>query len=90
MCDIYDAKCKECDAEIDMHLGDYNTDRDEVEVFCDKHIPQQVTDGVLWEYEGKKVFVRVLTANAKANWEGNHPNACNPKVVSEFGKIVKM
>ena len=41
MCDIYTAKCKICEVDIPMHLGDYETGRDEVEVICGKHIPNK-------------------------------------------------
>lgn len=81
MCDIYMAKCKKCNAQIDMHLGDYNTGRDEVEVFCEKHLPDNRDYGVLWRYREnrrnrwKKVYVQALTDTADANRNGNHPNS---------------
>lgn len=39
MCDIYGATCHICGAVIPMHLGDFETNRDEVVVTCGKHIP---------------------------------------------------
>lgn len=81
MCDIYNAVCQgKCGEEINMHLSDYNTGRDEVEVFCHNCIPDDRSDGVLWQYREdgtkklKKVFVRALTDNARNNADGNHPN----------------
>jgi hypothetical protein len=29
-----------CGEKLPVHLGDYETGRDEVEVFCEKHIPE--------------------------------------------------
>lgn len=83
MCDCYEHKCAECDEVLDMHLEDYSTDRDEIEVFCDKHIPENLDDGILWEWsdevieepkEWRKIFVRCLTKNARCHSTGNHPN----------------
>ena len=42
MCDIYSHKCKFCGDEIEMHLGDYETDRDEIEVVCDKCLRKEI------------------------------------------------
>ena len=39
MCDCYGEKCKECEEVIPIHLGDYETSRDEIEVYCKEHIP---------------------------------------------------
>ncbi len=39
MCDIYTATCEVCGKRIGMHLGDYETKRDEIKVYCSKHIP---------------------------------------------------
>ena len=85
MCDIYDAECPGCGAGTDMHLADYSTGRDEVEVFCHMCIPSARVDGVVWMAEGARVFVRALTGNARANWRGNHPNAMGPVAVEVFG-----
>ena len=40
MCDCYYHKCKECDITLPVHLGDYDTEREEIEVFCKDHIPE--------------------------------------------------
>jgi len=102
MCDIYMHKCSKCDIEFDMHLADFDTGRDEVEVFCENHMPENRNDGVLWTYDddcavvngefakaGGKVFIRSLTDNAKRNWEGNHPNSITEKAIEVFGKKTK-
>ena len=86
MCDIYDAECEGCGTAIDMHLADYSTGRDEVEVFCHMCIPAGRGDGVVWMADGARVFVRALTGNAKANWQGNHPNTSPVFAVEAFGK----
>ncbi len=88
MCEIYTAKCSKCNKKIEMHLGDYETNQSEVEVFCNEHIPSN--DVVIWQ--GKKswysttlqdhlmignpitVGVRALTENARRNKDMNSPN----------------
>jgi len=74
-----------------MHLEDFSTERNEIEVFCGSHVPEKSKrkDGVLWSIEkGKsrsKIFVRALTENAKSHWEGNCYNGeCKP--IEVFGK----
>lgn len=93
MCDIYDAKCekKDCNVLIDMHLEDFATERDEIEVFCGSHTPPKENrrDGVLWKVKkGKsntRIFVRALTKNARTHWEGNcYNDDCIP--IEIFGK----
>jgi len=87
MCDCYTERCKGCNQEIEMHLSDYDTDRDEIEVFCKGCMPVERQDGVVWKYrdsedeEWKTVFVRALTKNAMANASGNHPNSIDVEVV---------
>jgi hypothetical protein len=41
MCDCYFHKCKECDTKLPVHLGDYETERNEIEVFCQDHLPNE-------------------------------------------------
>ncbi len=82
MCDIYSHCCdyKSCANEIEMHLEDFATDQDEIQVFCGSHIPKNKTDGVLWRYRPcsqkshGRMFVRCLTNNARNHWEGNYYN----------------
>jgi hypothetical protein len=95
MCDIYMHPCKVCKEEIEMHLGDWNTSADEIEVYCKNHIPEH--DVVIWDsdeinkqkaplseiYTNGRVGVRALTENAKLNKECNHPNAFNAEIVEE-------
>ena len=40
MCDCYHAPCKVCGTMLPVHLGDFNTDREEIEVFCEDHLPE--------------------------------------------------
>jgi len=93
MCDIYFHRCedKNCANEIEMHLEDFETDHDEIQVFCGSHIPENKTDGVLWRYHPhsqkshSRMFVRCLTENARSHWEGNCYNGeCDSLLV--FGK----
>lgn len=85
MCDIVNSPCKICNADLPLHLGDYDTAPEEVECFCSKHIPDtNVRVFTLTEddkYEGTVSFpkgwvmgIRYLTDNARENREMNHPN----------------
>jgi len=56
MCEIYYHPCKVCGTEIDFHLGDYDTDASEVEVFCKDHIPKE--NVVIWDSKEKDRPVR--------------------------------
>ena len=80
MCDCYTDYCKVCKEPIEMHLEDFNTPQDEIEVYCGKHIPLDRKDGLVWLYgdkkKDKKAFVRWLTKTARFNSYGNHPNYC--------------
>ena len=98
MCDCYEHKCQECSEYVPIHLANFGTGRNEIEVYCDKHIPVDTSDGVVWrwgDYAGdyskapsktRRVFIRALTENAKAYAaDGNEPNAwCESELV--FGK----
>ena len=54
MCDIYTAACVICGKGIEMHLADYATGQDEVEIYCGWHRPSLPEDVVkessVWEY----------------------------------------
>lgn len=98
MCDCYQHKCnhKDCNVRIPMHLEDYSTGRDEVEVFCGSHIPEKSDrkDGVLWSIgQGKsksKIFIRALTKDARTHWKGNHYNGDGGcEYIEAFGKPIK-
>ncbi len=88
MCDCYEAKCKVCGISgLPVHLGDYETNRDEIEVYCKGHIPPTncrifVTKSQSGRYPKKfKMGIRALTENAKKNKEINHPNLNSDFVV---------
>jgi hypothetical protein len=76
MCDIFNAKCKVCGKKISIHLGDYLTGRNEIEVFCPDHLPKE--NVVLFHFENrgkaekrlkkeKKYLDKFLLAEAKSN-----------------------
>ena len=50
MCDCYGPSCSHpgCENIVEMHLGDYLTGRDEVEIYCHFHIPKDISTGVLF------------------------------------------
>ena len=86
MCDCYMAKCnnKKCKKKLNLHLGDHNTARDEIEVFCGRHIPKDNCRIFISLSEkpfqgrrirkGWKMGIRSLTENAKNNEDDNCPN----------------
>ena len=88
MCDCYEHACKICGELLPVHLGDYQTKRHEIEVFCRSHIPKSdvriftITEPTVEEINNKKrrykigwkMGIRYLTENAKKNKEINHPN----------------
>jgi len=74
-----------------MHLEDYSTEPNEIELYCGRHIPKDRSNGYLWlcEKPRRKWFIRALTDNAKAHAEGNLPNTIEDyNAVEKFGKIV--
>jgi len=99
MCDCYYHKCKECDITLPVHLGDYDTEREEIEVFCKDHIPEYnvrvFTVKKVYEDEesnfseknkvsiGWKMGIRSLTENAKNNEKVNTPNLASEIDVEE-------
>jgi len=102
MCDIYHAKCPACEEEseengTDMHLSDFSTCRDEVVVFCGKHLEKAIECKNRTEFAWvgddsvqHRAVVVALTQNAMDNWDGNHPNesADLPFKHYEDGKLV--
>jgi hypothetical protein len=80
MCDCYTAKCKICETLLPLHLGDYETGRTEIEVFCEKHLPNiDCRIFTLTENEdvypiGWQMGIRALTDNAREYKDYNHPN----------------
>lgn len=92
MCDCYGEKCahKGCSVIIDMHLGDFETERDEVNVYCSEHLPTDRAAGVLWKVTDEEapcetIFVECLTENARGNWNDNCFNG-ECEFVEVFGK----
>ena len=75
-------KCNEkgCAKILPIHLGDYDTDPEEIEVFCEDHIPNINARVFILKEEddeykkGWKMAIRSLTKNAQKNRDMNHPN----------------
>ena len=95
MCDIYTAKCRVCGKEIEMHLGNWNTKRSEVRVYCGAHLEKallQTKPVSLWRFKrclgGKRwcgvVAVVLLTPTAKRNGRINHPNKWESERICQF------
>ena len=41
MCDCYEAKCQECSELIPVHIKDFCMPRENLQVFCEKHLPNE-------------------------------------------------
>jgi hypothetical protein len=54
MCDCYWPKCEICDETIPVHIGDFRYPREDVKVWCGKHIPRDEYDD---PSPGVEVFV---------------------------------
>ena len=88
MCDIYYHPCKVCGKLIEMHLGGFDTNRFEIEVYCSKHIPKEWV--VVWNSKRYGlVGVRPLTRNAWLNVKENYPNDWPVKII-EVRKPIKV
>jgi hypothetical protein len=98
MCDICSLKCACCDVYLPVHLGDFDTERDEVMVFCKDHIPDhdvrvftlleddlyEETEPALILYpKGWKMGIRYLTENAEKNKDMNFPNTYNEPAIED-------
>ena len=97
MCDIQELNCKVCGNPIEIHLGDYKTSPNEIEIFCKDHIPKE--NVVVWKSTSmgrqrgvqslcikntySKVGIRALTNNAKLNKDVNYPNKIKSKIFEE-------
>lgn len=77
MCDCYAHPCTCGRDYVEMHLGDFDTEREEIEVLC-PHCPEPVRHhrrSVWWITRlGHPVMVVAKTENAHKNMEVNHPN----------------
>jgi hypothetical protein len=83
MCDCYYHPCKACGLPLPVHLRDFDTGRDEIEVYCRKHIPRGDPDVRAWDIIGRRlqrdlhttrIGIKALTDNARHSWDGNAPN----------------
>lgn len=88
MCDCYMAKCAGCGRGVPMHLGDFDTGRDEVDVFCCRckgKVPFGVVKMVwsqpygpnnnqAWKIRRGHITVVSKTLNALSHALDNYPN----------------
>ena len=100
MCDCYNHKCKYCEALLCVHLGDWETKHDEIEVFCEKHTPWSDPDVYvflcclndkaepdMFKYRDPFIMsILPLTGNAKRHMYFNHPNSARYKRIVEPSK----
>ncbi len=91
MCDIYTHVCDHegCAFSVELHLANFDTGRDEIEIYCENHMPKDKEDGVVWKIvEGKsrdRFFMRCLSQKARDNWNGNNYNG-DCETVEVFGE----
>ena len=82
MCDCYEHVCDYagCEVGIPMHLGDFDTGRNEIKAYCAKHI-EEADGGDLWEWRDSEAenwrlaLIVPLTDMARQCAASNHPNA---------------
>jgi len=89
MCDCYDHQCnnKGCKVRLPVHLGDFATKRNEVQVFCEDHLPDKDVRVFTFKKRVKEWYfdpslngslkcmgIRYLTANAHRHACQNSPN----------------
>jgi len=93
MCDIYLEPCKACGNKIEMHLGDYITDRVEILAFCPKctkkllaktlflyNLDSLPFPSILWKSKSEKYLIVYLTSNAWIRRKHNSPNIANIEI----------
>jgi len=91
MCDCYTDTCRICGKEIEMHLGDYETDRGEI-IVCHKKCFDgtfgwnSLADWKHYEDEGL-IIVFCLTKRAWKNREGNSLNMTGKEIADEKEKM---
>lgn len=82
MCDCYQHRCFVCGEDIDIHLANFSTGRDEVAIFHKECLDKVMKvfkardDDLRCDYYDmdKDVVIIPLTQNALDNQEGNIPN----------------
>lgn len=74
MCDIYSAKCsyRNCDKELEMHIADFNYPEEDVEVFCEEHLPSE--NITVYEVNKELWGVRVCRGKREPESAGIYPN----------------
>ena len=101
ICDCYGELCIGCGVMLPMHLGDFDTDRDEIAVVCGKckskyHLFLKGQRYIKWRYNEddnklRTMMIVALTDNAWNNREKNYPNAGSTKPIkSHFRQVIKM
>ena len=74
MCDCYYHKCFGCGKELPIHLGDYKTKRDEINVYCADCMPPIGSRRGQEYIVIERIFIESLTDNAWKHKYINHPN----------------
>lgn len=85
MCDCYYHKCKKCNKEFYIHIGDFAHPREDVEVFCEEHLSGEkeldiylLLEDKEWTGQEKEEKIGIRLKNGNAKDEGIYPN-CNSR-----------
>jgi hypothetical protein len=93
MCDCYIDTCCKCKELLEIHLGDFNTARSEIAVYCKRHIPNSNLVWVFsWQDEetgrNVKMGIKPLTRNAYENMGDNFPNISEDFILMRKGQEI--
>jgi hypothetical protein len=90
MCDCYLHQCKLCPTQVGIHLGDWATGRNEIEVLCSHHykkVRKQSKPYTIFKCaNGQRIAIIYLTKNAKLRRKENVPNMtcrCEPEEMTQ-------
>jgi hypothetical protein len=72
MCDCYEHKCKICNNEVPIHIGDFAFPREDVEVWCHQHLPIEVPGVEIFQYP--TCAIRLCGGRLRPWDECVHPN----------------
>ena len=69
MCDCYTTECAACDCEMDIHIGDFCTGRENIHPYCPKCTKEMIKVRALSVGKGQKqkdrIFVEVLECGGR-------------------------
>ena len=87
MCDCFNPRCHLCETRLSLHIADFCTGRENVEVYCSQHVGKtHQFPGSVWRWEhaedgfrkGERMGILILNTEGLADeyLEGICPNTC--------------